>query len=87
MIERALTHTADSEDEGLLTKVGRKRNAGVRRVGIDLPPLNAALVEVHRELAKVGMGAKDMAIKKENVWKTVKQTQPELQKVNERIAE
>ena len=30
-----------------------------------------ALVEVHRELAKVTLGAKDMAIKNKNVWKTV----------------
>ena len=53
MIERVLTQTADSEDEGPLVKVGWKHNAGVRRVGIELPPLKAALVEVHRELAKV----------------------------------
>ena len=43
MIERALTRTAESEDEEPLAKVGRKRNAGVRRVGIELPPLNTAL--------------------------------------------
>ena len=43
MMERALTHTAESEDEEPLAKVGRKRNAGVRRVGIELPPLNTAL--------------------------------------------
>ena len=56
-------------------------------MGIELPPLNAALIEVHRELAKVSIGAKDMAIKNKNVWKTVKQTQAELQKAIERIAE
>ena len=32
-------------------------------MGIELPPLNAALVEVHRELAKVSLGAKDMAMR------------------------
>ena len=62
MIEHALTRTSKSEDEGLLAKVGRQHNAGVCRMGIELPPLNAALVEVHRELAKVSIGAKDMAI-------------------------
>ena len=56
-------------------------------MGIELPPLNAALVEVHRELAKVSIGAKDMATKNKNVWKTVKQTQAKLQKANERIVE
>ena len=55
-------------------------------MGIELPPLNAALVEVHRELAKVTIGAKDMATKNKNVWKAVKQTQEELQKGNARIA-
>ena len=56
-------------------------------MGIELPPLNTALVEVHRELATVSMGAKDMAIKNKNVWKTVKLTQTQLQKAQERIAE
>ena len=62
MIECALTRM-ESEDEDPLAKVGRKHNAGVCRVHIQLPPLNAALVEVHRELAKVNIRAKDMAIK------------------------
>ena len=78
MIERALTRTMESEDEGPLAKVGWKRNAGDRQVGIELPPLNAALVEVHIELAKVNIGAKDMAIRNKNVWKVVKKTQAEL---------
>ena len=56
-------------------------------MGIELPPLNAALVEVHRELTKVISGVKDMATKNKNVWQMVKQTQAELQKANERIAE
>ena len=71
MIERALKQTAESEDEGPLALVGRKRKAGVHGLGIKLPPLNMALVKVHRELAKVTLGAKDMAIKNKNVWKTV----------------
>ena len=47
MIERALTQMAESEHEGPLRKVGQKHNVGVRRFGIELPPLNVALVEVH----------------------------------------
>ena len=61
-----------------LAKVRRQRNAGVRRMGIKLPPLNAALLEVHRELGKVTMGAKDMATKNKNAWKLVKLTQAQL---------
>ena len=67
MIECALTRTTKSEDEGALAKVGRQRNAGIRHMGIELPPLNTTLIEMHRELAKVSMGAKDMAIKNKNV--------------------
>ena len=63
MIEHVLTRTTKSKDEDPLAKVGRQRNAGVLRMGIKLPPLNVALVEVHRELAKVSMGAKAMVIK------------------------
>ena len=87
MIEHALTHTTESEDDRPLAKVGRKRNARVCRVGIELPPLNVALVEVHRELAKVSIGTKDMATKNKNICKAVKQTQVEPQKANERIVE
>ena len=87
MIERTLTQMAESDDEEQLARVGRQRNANIRRMGMELPPLNVALVEVHRELAKVSMGAKDMVIKNKNVWKTVKWTQVELQKANARIAE
>ena len=68
-----------------LAKVGRQRNAGIWHMSIELPPLNAALVEANRELARVSMGAKDMAIKNKNVWKTVKLTQAQLQKAQERI--
>ena len=74
MIGRALTQTTESEDEDPLAEVGRKRNAGVRHVGIEIPPLNAALLEVHSELANFNIGTKDMAIKNKNVWKTVKKT-------------
>ena len=87
MIERALMQSAESEDEGPLTRVGHQRNIGIQRMGIELPPLNAALVEAHRELVRVTMGAKDMATKNKNVWKTVKQTQAELRTAQVRIVE
>ena len=87
IIERALTRMVESEDEGPLTKVGRKCNVGVGRVRIKLPPLSVALVEEHKELAKVSIGAKDMAIKNKNVWKTVKLTQDQLNKAQECIAQ
>ena len=71
MVEHKPTRIAESEDEGPLAKVGRQRNAGIRRMGIELPPLNTTLIEVHRELAKVNMGTKDMVIKNKNVLKTI----------------
>ena len=46
MIERALTRRMESDDEEPLAKVGRKRNARIRRVGIELAPLNTALIRV-----------------------------------------
>ena len=64
--------------QGSLAKVGKKRNAEVCCVNIELSPLNAALVEVHRELAKVSISPKDMATKNKNVWKTIKLTQDQL---------
>ena len=36
MIEHALTRTAESDDEGLLARVGRQRNVGIRCMGIEL---------------------------------------------------
>ena len=78
----------ESEDEEPQAKVGRKHNAGVRGVGIKLPPLNAAFVEVHRELARISLSAKDVvAVKNKNVWKTVKITHYQLNKAQERITQ
>ena len=54
-------------------------------MGIELPPFNTAIVEVHHALAKVSIGAKDMATKNKNAWKTIKLTQDQLQKAKERI--
>ena len=63
MIQRALASTTKREDERALGKIRRLRNANEGRIGIELPPLNAALVEVHQELATVRNGAKDMVTK------------------------
>ena len=68
-------------------RVGRKRNTGVLRVGIELPSLNETLVEVQKELAKFMLGAKDMAIKNKNVWKSVKATQEQPNKAHQRITQ
>ena len=72
MIEHALNRITKSEEEGPLTWVGRNRNVDIRPIGIELPSLNMALVEVRRELAMVTIGAKDMAAKNKNLWKTIK---------------
>ena len=53
MIEHALAGTAKSDNEWPLAKIGRMRNKTERRVGIEVPPLNTALVKVHKELATV----------------------------------
>ena len=47
-------------------------NAGVLRIDIELPPLNMALVEVHKELVSITIGARDMAEKNKNKWKMIK---------------
>ena len=56
-------------------------------MGIELPSLNTALVEVQMELARVSLGAKDMAIKNKNNWKSVELTKAQLKKTQERIVE
>ena len=74
MIQRALTQTVESDEEGPLARVGRKRNTDIHWMGIKLPPLNRALVKVHRELATVIIG------KNKNQWKTINITQQQLGK-------
>ena len=44
MIQCALAGTAERKEERALDKIGRLRNADEGRIGIKLPPLNAALV-------------------------------------------
>ena len=63
MIQRALAGTEERENECALDKIGRMWNADEGRIGIEVGPLNAALVEVHQELATVQNGAKAMVTK------------------------
>ena len=75
MIQRALAGTAEREDERALDKIGQMRNADEGRIGIELPPVNAALLEVHQELATVRNGAKDMVTKNKRLKKQEKYAQ------------
>ena len=81
MIERALAGTAKSDDEQPLVKINHMRSADELHVGIDLPPLNTALVVVHSELAMVRMGAKDI------VYKAKKLVKHQLEEAQTKIAE
>ena len=54
------------------------QNADEGRIDIELPPLNAALVEVHRELATVRNNAKDMVTKNKRLKKKEKYAQGQL---------
>ena len=75
MIQRALVGTTERVDECNLDKIGRMRNVDEGRIGIELPPRNAALVEVHRELATVRHDAKDMVTKNKHLKKKEKYAQ------------
>ena len=72
MIQGALAGTAEREEERALDKIRRMRNAYNGRIGIQLPPLNVALVEVYQELATVRNGAKDMVTKNKHLNKKKK---------------
>ena len=87
MIQRALVSTAERTEGCALDKIGRMRNADEGRIGIELPPLNTALVEVHRELATVRHGAKDMVTKNKCLKKKEKYVQGQLAEAQQRIAE
>ena len=78
MIQCALASTMEREDERALDKIGRMRNADEGRIGIELPPLNVALDEVHRELGKVRNGTKDMVTNNKRLKKHEKYAQGQL---------
>ena len=69
MIEQALAGVAEREDDRALSKITRMRNIEEGRVGIEVPPWNIPLVEVHRELATVRHRAKDMVCKNKSARK------------------
>ena len=87
MIQRALAGTEECTEGRTLTKIGRMWNADGGRIGIKLPPLNTALVEVHRELATVRHGAKDMVTKNKRLKKKEKYAQGQLAEAKHRVAE
>mgnify|MGYP000040536942 CR=1 FL=1 len=87
MIKRALTGVVETEDERGLGKIGRMRNADEGYVRIELPPLNTTLVEVHRELATVWVGAKDMVCKNKTAKKAEKYANQQLEEAQKTIAE
>ena len=69
MIQRAIASIIEAESKSTLNKIGRKRQAKRGHLAIELPVLNMALVEVHEILAKVRLGAKDMAFKSKRARK------------------
>ena len=87
MIQHALAGTMEREDERALDKIGRMWNANEGRISIELPPLNAALVEVHRELTMVQNDAKDMVTKNKHLKKQEKYAQGQLAEAQRRISE
>ena len=87
IIQCALAGTAEREDEHTLYKIGRLRNADEGRINIELPPLNAALVEVHQEFATVQNDAKDMLTKNKRLKKNEKYAQGQLVEAHRRISE
>ena len=63
------------------------RNVDEGRIGIELPPLNTALVEFHRELITVRNDAKYMVTKNKRLKKKEKYAQGQLAEAQRRITE
>ena len=78
MIQRALVGSAERENERDFGKFGRIRTVDEDRIDVELPPLNRSLVEVHRKLATVRNGAKDMVTKSKRLTKAEKYAQQQL---------
>mgnify|MGYP000503494635 FL=1 len=85
MFQRDLASTARREDEHALGKIGCMRTANEGRIGIELPPLNTAMVEIHSELATVRNDAKDMVTKTKHLKKKEKYAQNQLAEAQKRI--
>ena len=87
MIERALAGMVELEEEHALRKISRMRNVDEGRMGIEQPLLNISLVEVHRELATMQNGAKDMVRKNKMAKKVEKYAKEQLEEAQKTIAE
>ena len=72
MIEQALARMVEREEERALSKIDRMWNADEGRMGIELPPLNIALVKLQSELATVQNATKDMVRKNKTARKAEK---------------
>ena len=86
MIEQALARMVEREEERALSKIDRMWNADEGRMGIELPPLNIALVEVHKELATVQNNVKDMICKNKMAKKAEKYANQQLEEAQKTIA-
>ena len=73
MIQRALAGDIEAKEEAVLNKIGRKSKGKMSHLAIELPILNMVLVEVHKDLAKVRIAAKDMAYKRKKAKKGAKE--------------
>ena len=73
-------HIVTDFHDNALDKIGRMKNANEGRIGIELPLLNAVLVEVHQELTTVRNGAKDMVTKNKRLKKQEKYAQGQVAK-------
>ena len=63
------------------------QNVDEGRMGIELSPLNIALVEVHMELTTVQNGAKDMVCKNKTTKKIERYAKEQLEEAQKTIAE
>ena len=87
MIEWALAGIIKREEDHTWSKIGRMRYADQGRMGIELPPLNIALAEVHRELATMQNGAKDMVLKNKSAKKAEKYAKEQLEEGQKIVVE
>ena len=61
MIQRALMGELEPEEDRPLQKIGRKKQAKNASLLMELPGLNAALIEAYRNLDRTTRAAKEMA--------------------------
>ena len=61
MIQRALMREFEPQADRALQKIGRKKQAKITSLLMELPHLNAALIEAYRNLDHTTRAAKEMA--------------------------